>query len=181
MLSSLKVQEIVEKRGGKSPRQRADPENTVISPMGGSKGGPKGACRIESPACKWSGDNYPEGIHETGTKASDGTERSAIIQRGGEDGEHQEKGGGGFEGHARPAWKIASELRSAERHRSPSVLWNDGTQQKRGCNCARQLGNPIKNNVDRCLGSGDPVANGYGGIKVTAGNVTESGDHDGER
>ena len=125
-LSSLEVQEIVEKRGGKSSRQRADPENTVIGPMGGGEGGAKGARGIESAACKWSGDNYAEGVHETGTKASNGTECSAIIKRGGEDSEHQEKSCGGFQGHTCPARKIASKLRSAERHGSPGVLWNDG-------------------------------------------------------
>ena len=123
----FEVQEVVEQGARKSSRQRPDPENTVIGPMGGGEGGAKGARGIESAACKWSGDKYAEGVHETGPKAGNGTESSAIIKGGGKHSEHQEKGCGGFEGHACPARKIARKLRSAERNGSPGILWNDGS------------------------------------------------------
>src|ERR1700694_625090 len=123
----FEVQEVVEQGASKSSRQRPDPENTVVGPMGGGEGGAKGARGIESAACKWSVDKYAEGVHKTGRKAGNGTESSAIVKGSSKQREHQEKSCGGFEGHARPAWKIARKLRSAEGHGAPGILRNDGS------------------------------------------------------
>ena len=63
--------------------------------------------------------------------------RAAIVDRGGKDDEHKEKGGDRFEDHGGESGKVADQFRRAEGYGAPRFFGDDGSEEE-GCGDAAE-------------------------------------------
>ena len=144
------------------------------------KGSASCARRVQGGAGERTGNQDAECDRQADAKAGDGFESTFLIDGRSENDEHQEKSCNAFESHRRPAGKIARKLRNAKGNGAPGLFRDDYLQEKRGSGGAGDLRDPIQNGIDRVHAFGNPEADGDGGIEVSAGNVAEGGNHDGD-
>src|SRR5262249_39991074 len=126
------------------------------------------------------GDEDAKSNAETNAEAGDGLEGSAFVDGGGENSEHEEEGSNGFEGHSRDARKVTGKLGSADGDGAPNIIGDDGFQEECRSDRAEDLSNPVEEDVDRAEPLGDPETDSNGGIEMTARDVAQSGNHDGD-
>src|SRR5712691_3721965 len=151
-----------------------------MSPVRRGQRRPKGPRGVQSGSGERPGNEDAEGDGQADAKAGDGAKRALFIDGCGEDRQHKKKCRDTFQSYACPNRKISSELWSSESDGAPGLFGDYGFQQERGSRRAHQLRGPVEERFNRANALGNPEADGYGRIEMAAGNVAETGNHDGE-
>src|SRR5260370_10752291 len=178
--SFFQIERIIEQTGDKTSGQRADPVDSVMGPVWRGQRRPKGPRGVQSGSGERPGNEEAEGEGQADAEDGDGARRAFCIDGCGEHREHKKKRRDTFKSYACPNRKISSELRSAESDGAPGRFGDYGFQQERGSRRAHQLRGPIEEGFDRANTLGNPEADGHSWIEMSAGDVAESGNHDGD-
>src|SRR5262249_11059520 len=143
--SGFPVEErVVEEAGEESAEERADPVDALIGPVICSERRAESAGGIECTSGEGASNDYAEGNDKADAKAGVGANGVALVDGSRENGEHQKESCDGFKGETGQHCEIASEAGSAKRDGAPNFIGNDGAKEKRCCDGAHNLRNPVR-------------------------------------